>query len=115
MADRHGMDRIGSVSPRRGFITCPHCQANMIIRGSEQESETVKRLRVICTNEDCGLTGIAQLSWLYQLSPSQVPNPEVVIPDCPFDYVRRHYRDSRGPPIDPDQLLMFEDVGTRPG
>lgn len=115
MAERSGIGGVGSLTMRRSTIVCPHCRANMIIRGSEQETDLVKRLRVMCTNEDCGLTGVAQISWVYQLCPSQIPNPDVVIPPAPPEYVRKHFRHSQGPPIDPDQLLMFDDIGAAHG
>lgn len=109
MAKRDGgIEAVGSVGTRRTFRSCPHCEAPAIIRSSEPMTLTVKHLRMMCTNTDCGFTWVDQISPVHALCPSQVPNPEVSIPPCPTEYLRRHYRNT-GPPDDPDQLLMFPD------
>jgi predicted RNA-binding Zn-ribbon protein involved in translation (DUF1610 family) len=68
-------------------IACPHCRTLPIARSSRELSATMRELRFICANPDCGHTWIAHLEIVRTLSPSACPNPEVRIPLSP--HVRR--------------------------
>lgn len=61
-------------------IKCPHCQAKTIVRDSQQITAAVRELRVVCTNDDCGFSSVAQLSFIRQIRASTTPNPEVRLP-----------------------------------
>lgn len=103
-------NRRPNIGTRRAFRLCPHCQAPALIRSSEDVTPTVKKLYMLCNNTDCGHTWIDQLAPVHTICPSQIPNPEVDIPQCPENYIRKHYRGgNRAPPEDPDQFLMFPD------
>lgn len=61
-------------------IKCPHCGDRSIVRTSEQLTSTVRELRLVCTNDDCNASFLAQLSVIRMIRPSARPNPEVSIP-----------------------------------
>ena len=103
---------LGRVAPNRAFLLCPHCATPMIIRDSERITETVKHLYVHCTNVDCAFTAKWGVSPIHEISPSQMARPDIDIPPCPHDYVRRAAERRRGEP-DPDQLIMFPDATER--
>ena len=102
----------GRVSLPRAFIICPHCQSAMIIRSSEYVTETVKNIYLHCLNVDCAFTGKWTVSPIHEICPSQMPNPAVNIPPCPFDYVRKAAERRRGEQ-DPNQMLMFPEATER--
>lgn len=101
---------------RRGTITCPICNHDAGIRDSDQETELVKSLWIMCLNVDCGLTWKAQISFVYVISPSAIERDDVILPPPPPGYVRRIF--PAGPPTprpDPNQFDMFaEDSGAAP-
>lgn len=104
--------RHGRVAPNRAFLLCPHCQFPMIIRDSERITETVKHIYVHCTNVDCAFTAKWGVSPIHEISPSQMPDPRVDIPPCPFDYVRKAAERRRGE-TDANQMLMFPEATER--
>lgn len=109
MSTGEGIRRIGTVGAPRGLIRCPHCEAPAIIRRSESITVTIKHLGMICTNETCGHTWLAQISPVYTICPSHVPNPDVHIPAAPGELRRWHNRPlPGGEASDPDQFDMFE-------
>lgn len=113
MSSGEGIRAIGSVAAPRGLMRCPHCEAPAIIRRSEAITQTIKHLGMICTNETCGHTWLAQISPVYTICPSHVPNPEVHIPPAPAELLRWHHRKLPGTgrdDDDPDQMTIF-DVG----
>lgn len=61
-------------------IKCPHCQSKTIVRDSQEVTLSVRELRLVCTDEDCGFSCVAQLSLVRQIRPSATPNPEVRLP-----------------------------------
>lgn len=94
---------------RRGTIICPVCNHDAGIRDSDQETELVKSLWIMCLNVDCGLTWKAQISFVYTISPSAIERPDLVLPPPPPGYVRRIF--PSGPPAaapDPNQGSIFD-------
>ncbi|MFM2480171.1 ogr/Delta-like zinc finger family protein [Celerinatantimonas sp. YJH-8] len=61
-------------------FVCPHCHRTMRVRTSEGISELVRTMYLQCTNEACGGTYRAILEITHQLSPSAMPNPEIMLP-----------------------------------
>lgn len=97
---------------RRGTITCPVCNHDAGIRDSDQETELVKSLWIMCLNVDCGLTWKAQISFTYVISPSAIERPDLHLPPPPPGYVRRTF--PSGPPValpDPNQASIFDMLG----
>lgn len=110
MRDQEGQGM--STRMRKGFVHCPHCNSPATIRTSEAITPTVKDLYLICLNPDCGHTWKAQLSGVYTLSPSAIPNPEISLPMAPEGTPRRRYPESarepgNDPGHDPRQIPMF--------
>lgn len=97
---------------RRGMIQCPHCNADAIIRTSEQQTPLHKDIYLICSNADCGHTWKAQISAVHSLSPSAIPNPEINLPPAPTDYQRKRFpstaREPGCGPGHPDQITIFD-------
>ncbi|HEX8554359.1 MAG TPA: ogr/Delta-like zinc finger family protein [Sphingomonas sp.] len=61
-------------------IKCPHCHSKTIIRDSQQITDSVRELRIVCTDDDCAFSAVAQLSFIRQIRPSAKPNAEVRLP-----------------------------------
>lgn len=61
-------------------IQCPHCKSRSIVRDSEQVTDLVRDMRMVCDNVDCGHVFIAQLSVVRTLRPAAQPNPAVRLP-----------------------------------
>lgn len=61
-------------------INCPHCQKRSIVRDSQGVTDLVRELRMICTDDDCGHTFVAQLSIIRTIRPPAQPNPAVRLP-----------------------------------
>ena len=61
-------------------IKCPHCQSKTIVRDSQQITDSVRELRLVCTDDDCGFSAVAQLSFIRQIRQSARPNPEIRLP-----------------------------------
>jgi hypothetical protein len=61
-------------------IKCPHCLSKTIVRDSQEITPSVRELRIVCTDEDCGFSCVAQLSLVRQIRPSATPNAEVRLP-----------------------------------
>jgi len=59
---------------------CPHCGSRLSIRHSQIENALLKTLYGQCQNLECGWTGRGNLEWVYQISPSAQPNPEIKLP-----------------------------------
>lgn len=76
---------------RHSMIACPHCNAPSVIRTSEMVTPTSKDLFCLCQNPDCGFTWKGQISIVYGLSPSAIPNPHVEIPMAPASLTRKTY------------------------
>jgi len=76
---------------RHSMIPCPHCHAPSYIRTSEMVTPTSKDLFCLCMNPDCGFTWKAQMSIVYGLSPSAIPNPQLDIPMAPPSVTRKTY------------------------
>lgn len=92
---------------RHSMIPCPHCHAPSYIRTSELVTPTTKDLFVLCMNPDCGFTWKAQMTIVYGLSPSAIPNPKVDIAPAPKDLIRKTYHPPP-PGFDPDQIDLFD-------
>jgi predicted RNA-binding Zn-ribbon protein involved in translation (DUF1610 family) len=66
--------------PRLPSIACPHCATRVIVRSSEQVTETYRELRVRCDNDDCGWAGCADLTITRTTAQSARPNANIHIP-----------------------------------
>jgi hypothetical protein len=69
-------------SPRFS-INCPHCGSTSRVRTSRPLTSLVRTANLQCTNLDCGHTFAAQLAITHTISPSRLPNPDVVLPIAP--------------------------------
>lgn len=67
----------------RNQNNCPHCGSKVIIRHSHIENALLKTLYGQCQNLECGWTGRAHMEWAATISPSAMPNPEVMLPLAP--------------------------------
>ena len=61
-------------------IKCPHCKGKTIVRDSQEITDSVRELRLVCTDDDCGFSAVAQLSFIRQIRASARPNPEFRLP-----------------------------------
>ena len=61
-------------------IKCPHCRGKTIVRDSQEITDSVRELRLVCTDDDCGFSAVAQLSFIRQIRASARPNPEFRLP-----------------------------------
>lgn len=102
----------GRVASNRAMLLCPHCQFPMNIRSSDRITATVKHLYVHCTNVDCAFSAKWGLAPIHEISPSQMPDPSVDVPPCPFDYVRKA-AERRRADQDPNQMMMFPEATER--
>lgn len=63
-----------------GGTRCPHCNAQVKIRDSEQLSPTVRELRMQCQDLECGATYVGSLTIDRMIAPSQKANPRIYLP-----------------------------------
>ena len=61
-------------------IKCPHCKNKTIVRDSQEVTPSVRELRIVCTDDDCGFSAVAQLSFVRQIRAAAAPNPDVRLP-----------------------------------
>ncbi|MGU3314250.1 ogr/Delta-like zinc finger family protein [Sphingomonas sp. M6A6_1c] len=61
-------------------IKCPHCKNKTIVRDSQELTPSVRELRIVCTDDDCGFSCVAQLSLIRQIRASAKPNPDIRLP-----------------------------------
>jgi hypothetical protein len=59
-------------------MSCPHCEARLVVRGSEKITLVVRELRMDCP--ECGAGFVAQLSLIRTRRGSDRHNPEVRLP-----------------------------------
>ncbi|HBO2796494.1 TPA: ogr/Delta-like zinc finger family protein [Pseudomonas aeruginosa] len=64
-------------------LVCPCCHSRMRIRSSEGQTPCFRSMYAQCTNALCGATFTGSLSWDYQLSPSGLERPLLVLPMAP--------------------------------
>lgn len=70
--------------PRRNsHMPCPHCGVPGIIRSSESVTEIAKTLWMECRIPECAHTWVAQIAYLYGLSPSGIPKDGLTLPMRP--------------------------------
>lgn len=60
------------------LITCPHCGARATIRNSRAISKLTREAYCQCSNLACGHTFRASLEVVETLSPSAIPDPDVM-------------------------------------
>lgn len=61
-------------------MACPHCGTRAIVRDSKTLSKLVRKIVFHCQNYECGHSFTALLSVETTLSPSAIPDPDVLIP-----------------------------------
>lgn len=66
--------------PNQLRVRCPHCCEQSLCRNSETLSPLLKELYFACQNLECGHVFVARLETCRTLSPSAIPNPEIVLP-----------------------------------
>ena len=76
-------------------LACPACGAPLIIRGSKGESPCVRSVWYQCKNLACGATFGGTQSIDYQLSPSGLAEPLLVLPLAPSRLKRAATQASR--------------------
>lgn len=92
---------------RRGGMRCPHCRSIANRRSSAEVTPLFWDIYYVCSDPRCGHTWKASLSYVYGLSPSAVPDPDL---DLPLRIVTREEVVRTGPePPDPNQPGLFED------
>lgn len=79
-ATRRGANMVNRRTGSRGSGFCPHCQAPLRTRDSEQLTPTVRELRLQCIDLDCAATYVATWSIERQIEPSRCPNPRIRLP-----------------------------------
>lgn len=101
----------GTQTKDRAFVTCPDCDAPMIIRRSERQTQTLKTMDVICTNPGCGTTGGMELSFIHYYSRGANPRPGLHLKACPRERIPQVMPPRPGVHDDPDQMSMFSPPG----
>jgi ssDNA-binding Zn-finger/Zn-ribbon topoisomerase 1 len=76
-------------------LVCPACGGKMRIRNSEGQTPLFRSMYAQCLNIPCGATFSGSMSWDYQLSPSGLDKPRVVLPVAPAVARMRALRDNR--------------------
>ena len=66
------------------LIRCPHCEAQAKVRTSQQETKTMRFLTCQCTNVYCGHTFMATLEAIRTISPSAIPDADVILPSSGY-------------------------------
>ncbi|NOW46206.1 hypothetical protein FHW96_002364 [Novosphingobium sp. SG751A] len=97
----------GTQATNRALVTCPDCDAPMVIRRSERQTQTLKTMDVICTNPGCGTTGGMELSFIHYYSRGTNPRPGLHLKACPRERIPQVLPPSPGAHDDPDQMSMF--------
>lgn len=92
---------------KRTQIVCPVCNANAIIRTSLTVTPLAKDIYCRCTNDHCGMTWKAQMSFVYVLSPSGIDREDLDLPMAPPEIVRTIYSDRITDPPDGRQIDLF--------
>lgn len=64
------------MSSRQAF-SCPHCSAKMKMTASKLEASLFRVAYFQCTNVFCGFTARGEFAITHQVSPSNMPNPDV--------------------------------------
>jgi len=58
-------------------IRCPHCESPTLVRSSETISRVTRQAKILCTNPDCGWSGVYMVEAIRTISPSVIPHPDV--------------------------------------
>lgn len=64
-------------------IPCPHCGENLRIRKSQGLTPIYREATFECRNDACGFRGKASIELTHTITPSDMPNPTVVLPFVP--------------------------------
>lgn len=64
-------------------VTCMHCESKMNTRSSRSISKTLREVIYVCTDPTCGFSCVSNLEIVRTLSPSAMPDPEVILPYTP--------------------------------
>jgi hypothetical protein len=85
-------------------IICPDCQGKLLIRTSEQVTDTVRELLLWCDNDTCGARFKGQISLLSRIERTVPTAAAVILPTGPW-LPKRSDNDNRtpandGPPVD---------------
>jgi predicted RNA-binding Zn-ribbon protein involved in translation (DUF1610 family) len=59
---------------------CPNCGGKIRIRNSVEQHPLLRAMYLQCTNVNCGATYRAGLEITHLMSPSAMPNPNIVLP-----------------------------------
>ncbi len=88
------------------------------MRDSQEVTATIRELRAVCTNDECGHTFLLQLSVVRTIRPSAIPNPEVQLPFANPRLCRpriRHANDDTPLPANDDGIVLPAAVIPDPG
>lgn len=94
----------GEPAGSSAFVTCPVCEAPMLIRRSDRVTNTVKTLEGHCSNTGCGATGAFEVTLRHLYNPGLHPDPG--LPVCPREKVPQVYPPPRD--LDDRQVSMFD-------
>lgn len=72
---------------------CPHCNSKATCRTSRAVSPLTRELYMQCHNVECGHTWKSHLAAVGTIVPSQIPNPQVFLPNR--NPTRHHMVDKR--------------------
>ena len=61
-------------------IRCPHCRSKAATRNSREITPVYREVYLACTNVLCGHTYKAGLHIVSTISPSAIPDPDIVLP-----------------------------------
>lgn len=61
-------------------IACPVCNTKAMVRTSLQITETMREIRLVCTDDDCDCSFVAQVMVSHIVRPSKKQNPRVLLP-----------------------------------
>lgn len=64
-------------------VACPHCRSRARARTSREETPLVREARFQCSNVECGHTFVVKLEITSTIAPSQMPNPDIILPITP--------------------------------
>lgn len=59
------------------YIRCPHCGEKMITHSHRQQTDLIKQLVGVCTNESCLFVANIHIEVFRQIHPSLTPNPQI--------------------------------------
>lgn len=97
-----------TADPHIGDMPCPHCGHETFRRSSRLITPTYREIFFACRNIACGHTFKGSLGYLYGISPSAIPNPELDLPLRPFERSAALCAAGPEPPGDPNQLGLFD-------